>query len=789
MPVQTFDDGSTIQTFDDGSTLATGTDGSLSSSPSITDSGPASALSGIADTVTGALGAVGSFLFGASAPKLPQPNPLFDYASYNYILGIAVLTDDQLNSPDTTYMRGMKLPLICKSASADPSNRVKTAFGSQEFYIDNLEINSTIGLEKGSNTNVLNMTFDIIEPYSMGMFFMALQQAAWSSKHDNWTDAPFLLTIEFKGNKETGSMVSIPNTKRYIPFKFLETEMKVTEKGSIYSFKAYPTNGPALDNANKQLKTDTSVAGKTVQEILQTGEKSLQAVINNRLQDLKNNGTVAEPDQIVILFPKDLSSAGSGASGGTSNAAGAASTTTATAPTVDPASTTSGQGATAIQKQLGVTVSKINSTLVQDKTAVNELGQASLGFGTTRKGDAPLGKERELYDPETKRILKGSNFIDPKTGEFRFSQNTDILNAINQVMLFSDFAEKTLAPDAISKEGYRKWWRIDTQVYTVSSNANLKTTGIKPRIIVYRVVTYNTHASRLMPPNTKAPGFANLAKQAVKKYDYIYTGKNVDIMSFDIKFNVAFAKPAMAAPPKDTGDNKLAPKDSGSADPKKANIAQTKEGNEPEKKLGVNTTRVNPAATITKTANKGGGGLESEAMQAARMFHDVTTSQSEMLELNLRILGDPYYIAQSGQGNYTSKPASQNLNKDGTVNYQNGEVDIIVNFRTPVDINQTTGLYDFGKSSKSGPVLMWSGLYMLLNVVSRFNSGQFTQELKGSRRDMQEGSKEGKPLDNATPQKTKTADPADTGDVVPLPGQNAKDANGNPVGNNGWGEG
>ena len=78
---------------------------------------------------------------------------------------------------------------------------------------------------------------------------------------------------------------------------------------------------------------------------------------------------------------------------------------------------------------------------------------------------------------------------------------------------------------------------------------------------------------------------------------------------------------------------------------------------------------------------------------------------------------------------------------------------------------------------------------MLLNVVSRFNSGQFTQELKGSRRDMQEGSNEGKPLDNATPQKTKTADPADTGDVIPLPGQNAKDANGNPVGNNGWGEG
>ena len=756
MPVQTFDDGSSIQTFDDGSTLATATDGALSSSPSITDSGPASGLSGITDTIGGALGAVGAFLFGGATPKLPQPNPLFDYASYNYILGISVLTDDQLNSPDTTYMRGMKLPLICKSGSIDPSNRISTPFGAQEFYIDNLEINSIIGMEKGSNTNVLNLKFDIIEPYSMGMFFVACQAAAWKAKQDNWRTAPFLLTIEFKGNKETGSMVSIPNTKRYIPFKFLTSDLKVTERGTIYSCTAYPTNGPALDNANKQLKTDTNIAGQTVQEVLQTGPKSLQAVINKRLKTLKDTGAVAEPDEVVILFPKDISSAGSGASGGTSNAAGAASSTTAAAPTTNPTTT---QAPSAVQKQLGVTVSKINATLVQDAANVNDLGKASLGFGAVRSGDAPLGKERELYDPETKRILRGSNIIDPKTGEFRFSQTTDIINAINQVMLFSEFADKTLQAEP-DKNGMRKWWRIDTQVYRVSSNANITLSGEKPSIIVYRVVPYNTHSSRLKGPNVKVKGFDNLKKTVVKVYNYIYTGKNVDILNFDIKFEMALSDPSYANPMKFSGDQLARVNQSGTTDPNAVNIRQSLVGKPVEKTAGANTSSVVFAADKTNSDLHGGSRNENEATRAARMFHDITTQQNQMMELNMRILGDPYYIAQSGQGNYTSKPKSENLNNDGTINYQNGEVDIIINFRTPTDVNQTTGLYDFGKSSKSSPALMFSGLYMLREVNSKFSGGKFEQELIGTRRDLQELKATGKAYNNTTPQKDKNPDPA-----------------------------
>jgi GH15 family glucan-1,4-alpha-glucosidase len=116
----------------------------------------------------------------------------------------------------------------------------------------------------------------------------------------------------------------------------------------------------------------------------------------------------------------------------------------------------------------------------------------------------------------------------------------------------------------------------------------------------------------------------------------------------------------------------------------------------------------------------------------------VTNTQQAMMDLDMEIIGDPYYIVQSGQGNYTASSTQYtNLTDDGSMNYQNGEVDIIINFRTPIDINQSSGLYNFGGST-SALVTQWSGLYAVTDIISTFRDGQFKQTLKGQRRPLQE---------------------------------------------------
>jgi len=703
---------------------------SISSGVSSIVSGASSALSSIGNAISGALSSLGTAFTPVSGITLPLPNPLFSYASYTYVLGLSCLTDDQLNNPDSGYISGGTPPqIIAMDANSQPTNRVKMAFGTFDYFIDKVELESTIGLEKGNNTNVAKIDFTITEPYSMGTFMMSLQQAAWNSNHDNYTQAPFLLTIDFKGNTETGTMQTIPKTGRKIPFKFGEISMTVTEAGAVYKCSGMVWNSTALSAHVSQIKNDASVKGLTVQEVLQTGEKSLQAMLNKRLQQLKTENTVAVPDQIVILFPLDVSSGGSNSAGSTESSQGA--TTQSDASTVD-----------AVAKKLGLTQSSIpaNGTLVQDPANVNAIGKALMGFSDTRKGDAPIGKDNQVIDSNGNAI-RSRNTVNPQIGDLRFSQDTEITTAIDTVLLNSQYSIQNLDASNVDDKGQRAWWRVDTQVFNITDNSsNAASTGDKPRVIVYRVVPYGVHSSKLTAPNAKAPGFDNLAKECVKQYNYIYTGKNVDVLNFNIEVSAGFAGKMGATGIKKTIDNQVQASASGADNTQTTDLQTLENGQAVQKKLGVLPQLIRYSSTTYSGIGKGGGGIGNEQTFAAQQFHDAITSASGMVQLDMKIIGDPYWIAQSGTGNYTSMPTQyQNLNTDGSVNYQNGEVDVIVNFRSPIDINQATGLYDFGSSSGgSVPLLQWSGIYQVTKVISNFDGGSFTQKLNGTRRNGQE---------------------------------------------------
>lgn len=700
----------------------------VNSVTNLIDTGPASALSSIGSTISGALGSVSGLLKSLGGTGLPLPNILSAYNTYNYVLSLGVLSPDDLNSPDTTYMAGKQIPLICKTAGADPYNRVATAYGKFDFFIDNLSLQSNIGFEKNNNTNVTLMKFDIIEPYSMGMFVIACQTAAYQSGWKNYRDAPYLLKVEFRGNTPN-QMSTIPQTTRYIPVKITQLEMTVSEKGAVYKVAAVAYNHTAYSTRTANLTADTSIKGATVQEVLQTGQKSLQAVLNKRLQEYKKDGTYEEPDEILILFPNDPASSATPQGSGENKESGDKATTTT--------STTGGSsGSGSLEEKLGVKKSKINETLVQPDGECNALGKASMGYGLDKQGDPAFGQENKVWDAKNKVWTRGKTVSNITEGEFRFTQGSDVINSINQVLLKSNFPTETLDASKVTAEGLRGWWTIDTQVYAKPNAENTKT-GSKPRLIVYRVLPYAVSVASTNPPNTAPPGVDNLKKQAVKEYNYLYTGKNTEILKFDIKFNVGFAATLAADNYKGSQGVQTAA-NSGSNDDPDIDIIASLPGSAPVPKAGVTPTMAVFGLTTTSTDRMGGGGAETEATRAARVFHDAITKGKDMIQLNMDIHGDPYYIAQSGTGNYTAKAtAFQNLNSDGSVNYQNGEVYITVNFRTPTDINQTTGLYNFAGAT-SAPVVAFSGLYRVYKVMSTFSQGQFKQTLVGVRMPQQE---------------------------------------------------
>ena len=113
-------------------------------------------------------------------------------------------------------------------------------------------------------------------------------------------------------------------------------------------------------------------------------------------------------------------------------------------------------------------------------------------------------------------------------------------------------------------------------------------------------------------------------------------------------------------------------------------------------------------------------------------------SPVDLVMLDLEIWGDPYYIGDSGMGNYSAAPGpSFNITSDGSMDYQNGEVDIEINFRTPLDYGAGNWM-DF-PSVGTSPVGAFSGVYNVITCTNSFSGGTFTQQLKLIRRRNQPG--------------------------------------------------
>ena len=679
------------------------------------------------------LGNINEFIKSAATTvqipvQLPMANVLSNYASYNYIWTLSVLDPMACNFPNDTYKKGQVGQIILKSGSGNPENRVQTAYGKFDFYIDNVNIKGVIGMDKETgNSNATGVTFKIFETYSMGLFFQSLQIAAKNAGYENYIDVPLLLTLEFKGHLNSiyqgipGDGLTVEKTTKHFPLKLKNVEMKVTGKGAEYDCQAYPWNEKAFNSQYMELKSDVQIQGKSVHELLQTGKQSLQKVVNDRLRGQEKKGIVKEADQILILFPSDLAT---GPSTTADTDVGSSSAT------VDPK--TSSAGSLDLFQRLKVKIKEDgNGTLVQDDVEMNLIGQASMGFNLYRPGDTPFSKDDVTYDDKTKSFVRGNISINPSEGNLKFTQGSDIMNAINQTILMSDYGRQALKETQLSSTGKIPWWRIETQVFNIPSSANMEKTGLTPKLVVYRVVPYGVDVSRFMPPNTPNPKAEEVKKQVVKRYDYIYTGKNYDILNFDINFKAGFYSALTNDAGKENEGTTLASNQGAANAETEPKSSAPAAGGSTVPKGELPTTLVSDR--IKTNTGTGGASRDTPETMAAREFQNsVLNNGADMIKTTMTILGDPYYIGDSGMGNYTATPSQyENMNSDYSIDYQSGEVDIAVNFRTPIDIDVSKGAYEFGPTEL---VQQFSGLYQVVKVESLFQRGKFTQTLSLLRR-------------------------------------------------------
>lgn len=555
--------------------------------------------------------------------------------------------------------------------------------GRFDMFIDNVEMKTLMAFsEVGNVTLPTAIKFEVIEPYSVNGFIEALHVAAVAAGYSSYLQASFVLKIDFVGYHESESFPvpeQIPNSQRFFPFVLTGVEVDITERGTRYVCSAVPVEQRVM-GASNVLKKQLSGNGVKVKEILKD-------LLNNFTESLKNSDDKSKVnpgpgDTYQIKFPQ-----------------------------WDP----------------------INGFDYNKENAI-----ADADFAEPNK-DSALYK---LNDPDQSQIKNDSvkritTSKSDKGFQVQFAEGVTLSEAIIAVVRDSLYVREIISKiergdKIIDAYGFLDYFSLRTEV----KNLDIlnQTTGKPYQEITYVISPYRVHYTKIPRLGNLLLNEAEIKRQSLREYNYIYTGLNVDILNFKLSFNTLYFE----AVPADLGNVDQGVLKNTAARPATPKIEiDTKDQSTAESarlgRLGsVPAQATNYSSDLTSTKAGGsvtaGQPLSEYAAMAKAIHNSVIDSKASMITGEIEILGDPFYLVTGGMGSYNPKPIP---NKNGPVGlgeapYTQKEVLININFRNPIDINKLNqgGLYNFDKNR-----VPFSGVYQVTEATSTFKNGDFRQRL------------------------------------------------------------
>jgi hypothetical protein len=238
----------------------------------------------------------------AIAFKECEDNILKSYSQVTYRWTMAPLSPTQLTALSAGNDIRLEHVVICSGGGLD-ANRASTFYGTPEYFIDNVEINTLATSTKLSGlSGNLTLNFDVIEPYSLGLFIQSLQSAAIRSTYNNYLDCTWLLRLEFFGTNKEGKQEPITIATRNYTQKLLQITFVSNEAGSKYQIKTLDFNLEAFNNIHGMYRGSATLPGaSTVIEAL----TQLAKVLNDDQEAAVRNKTIEEADRYKIIVERD----------------------------------------------------------------------------------------------------------------------------------------------------------------------------------------------------------------------------------------------------------------------------------------------------------------------------------------------------------------------------------------------------------------------------------------------------------------------------------------------------
>jgi len=682
-----------------------------------------------------------------------QTNPLNDYDSYTYCLSLHLLSIDEYNDLMTgTEILGQKKlyypqNVLVSSAGRYGRDFVRNRHFTEDFYFDNFKMSTVINTTtRNRSTNLVECSFTLIEPLGFTFINRLIAAANELNTGGSYLLMPFVIQIDFFGFKDGDIMPSGTGNKfirvgegnnfvnpgpldsmtKVIPIKLTDLKSRITTRGTEYSIQAVPYNHHAFNQIYVTSPAAFTIAAKTVQEVFGSGtaDQNATTIANQRIELEQERQRLAA----ATASPGNDGRGGFGIANSQSQLA-------------------------AIDKQLAALSTNLQSTGYTDgingwskgllaKGSVQTIDTISVVFddeianATLYPTTGPINTAQATSNDNAKTVAQNAagqakGQIDFRSGKISIPAGMTIDKLIDWAVRNSSYIGNQLSDPSTGKtfdinadrSKPLNWYKIVPRILIKSFDP---LTNRYSLAITYYVKMWTLSAKHPYAPQGRAPGF-------VKEYAWFYTGQNKDVLDMQIDFDLLYFnelqafrnKTKLTDTAKNVGDPNL--RQAGDDNPDSAQAVDAGSTGVPRYR------QVSPVATsyVSSRYMQGRAGADqSDSATAADVQRSFTLSaRGDMVNLKLRIIGDPHFIKQDDlfyMGRGSGKDTNL-LTDNNSLWMDNGELYIRVLFDTPADYDETIGLAIPGNNPYSKNE--FSGIYKLITVSNDFARGKFEQTL------------------------------------------------------------
>jgi hypothetical protein len=647
-------------------------------------------------------------LSGLTETEIKNPEKLFTNPVHDVIArssGIGqnknFADDNPFQTPSTTGDGSVMEAVFRAQANKNVTDRARQANTvlkrNHDIFFEEVVITSVhTPNEERSLMNFTKMEFELHEPLGTTLIEKC-RAAAFNCGYIDHLDAPFLLTIEWKGYDSNGNPVIGKDQQklvRKIPISISRVEFEVNEGGTKYSLIAVAYAEQAAYSRFLYTRyAHLGLEGNTMDKFCEN--------LQNHLNDKMNLEIANNQRQYRDIYDIKVSDAFS--------------------------------------------TQERQFDLKKDETLyTSSPGTASSVEGETTNPDyytqGKIEPDYVGYKQDVAINTAISKILEDAMKAIPIFKNkiTNFWDEYSKTLFSGDNSEETFT-SAFVANSFVRWFKIKTTVHTDTSVFDT-ITRMHPKTIIFRIEPYDVHVLKFMRPGIH---FGNVPwDTAVKKeYNYIYTGDNVDIENLRIYYKAAWYQSNLSDQQNVEGTALKGDKGY------QTNLVGQ------SGKTGHNQLELRGYPSITKqeTDNYGPNAVVDQFMDY------LTNPMADMIRLDMDILGDPAYIAQDAFLTY-SESALDSSDTSGWVKLVNGDTNrtswsykfdclnydtsmpiVSLKYRLPTDFDENTGVY---YQSAGDANLTFTGVYEVARVESRISSGSFRQRLTMVRLPNQSGNRQ-----------------------------------------------